>query len=61
MLHRYCLTGNIGTFTRRLSRWALFYQTRFDQGNARLDGLLTQLNLTGNKYNIALVRLFVLV
>nr|GAT49245.1 predicted protein [Mycena chlorophos] len=28
-----------------------------DPGNAKLDGLTTQLNLTGNKYNIALVRL----
>ncbi|KAH0838727.1 MFS general substrate transporter [Lanmaoa asiatica] len=27
-----------------------------DRGNAKLDGLLTQLHLTGNKYNIALVR-----
>jgi hypothetical protein len=24
-------------------------------GNAKLEGLTTQLNLTGNKYNIALV------
>ena len=26
------------------------------QGNAKLDGLLTQLDLTGNRYSIALVR-----
>jgi len=26
-------------------------------GNAKLQGLVTQLHLTGNKYNIALVRL----
>ena len=25
-------------------------------GNAKLEGLVTQLNLTGNKYNIVLVR-----
>ena len=27
-------------------------------GNAKLQGLTTQLELTGNKYNIALVRIF---
>lgn len=26
------------------------------KGNAKLEGLITQLNLTGNKYNVALVR-----
>ncbi|KIJ14064.1 hypothetical protein PAXINDRAFT_13181 [Paxillus involutus ATCC 200175] len=28
-------------------------------GNAKLDGLMTQLNLTGNKYNIALTMFFI--
>ncbi|KAF9230450.1 major facilitator superfamily domain-containing protein, partial [Melanogaster broomeanus] len=30
-----------------------------DRGNAKLDGLLKQLNLTGNKYNIALTMFFI--
>ncbi|KAF9234658.1 MFS general substrate transporter [Melanogaster broomeanus] len=38
----------------------LMYLLSFmDRGNAKLDGLLTQLNLTGNKYNIALTMFFI--
>ncbi|KJA21329.1 hypothetical protein HYPSUDRAFT_140840 [Hypholoma sublateritium FD-334 SS-4] len=37
---------------------SLMYLLSFlDRGNAKLQGLLTQLNLTGNQYNIALVSL----
>ncbi|KAJ7881427.1 MFS general substrate transporter, partial [Mycena leptocephala] len=39
---------------------SLMYLLSFlDRGNARLDGLQDQLNLTGNKYNIALTMYFV--
>lgn len=32
-----------------------YYISEPDVGNAKLQGLTTQLNLTGDKYNIALV------
>ncbi|KII85303.1 hypothetical protein PLICRDRAFT_116666 [Plicaturopsis crispa FD-325 SS-3] len=35
---------------------AMYLMSFLDRGNAKLEGLLTQLDLTGNKYNIALVR-----
>lgn len=36
--------------------WSTFGRLTLSKGNAKLDGLLTQLDLTGNRYNIALVR-----
>ncbi|KAF8840161.1 MFS nicotinic acid transporter Tna1 [Paxillus ammoniavirescens] len=36
------------------------FMDRGNIGNAKLDGLMTQLNLTGNKYNIALTIYFIL-
>ncbi|KIK90891.1 hypothetical protein PAXRUDRAFT_150882 [Paxillus rubicundulus Ve08.2h10] len=50
---------------RKIDLWlmpmiALMYLFSFmDRGNAKLDGLMTQLNLTGNKYNIALTMYFI--
>ncbi|KAG5636839.1 hypothetical protein H0H81_006632 [Sphagnurus paluster] len=42
---------------RLLPILALLYLLSFiDRGNAKLQGLTTQLHLTGNQYNIALVR-----
>ncbi|KIM80617.1 hypothetical protein PILCRDRAFT_789396 [Piloderma croceum F 1598] len=39
---------------------SLMYLTSFlDRGNAKLHGLVTQLDLTGNKYNIALTMYFI--
>ncbi|KAF9230451.1 MFS general substrate transporter [Melanogaster broomeanus] len=35
------------------------FMDRGNIGNAKLDGLMTQLNLTGNKYNIALTMYFI--
>ncbi|KIJ14068.1 hypothetical protein PAXINDRAFT_13185 [Paxillus involutus ATCC 200175] len=35
------------------------FMDRGNIGNAKLDGLMTQLNLTGNKYNIALMMFFI--
>ena len=60
MLHcyHYYPTGNIGMFSRWPAYLALLQQTHFDQGNARLAGLLMQLDLTGNEYNMALVCYF---
>ncbi|KAG9310068.1 MFS general substrate transporter [Chiua virens] len=51
--------GNIGTFSRNLTcllhrRW-----THINEGNAKLDGLMTQLHLNGDKYNIALTMFFI--
>lgn len=51
-------TGNIGMF---VCHEGYFGWTHFDQGNAKLDGLLTELDLTGNRYDIALVRYLFLV
>ncbi|KAF9234657.1 MFS general substrate transporter [Melanogaster broomeanus] len=39
--------------------YLLSFMDRGNIGNAKLDGLLTQLNLTGNKYNIALTMYFI--
>ncbi|KAF9234659.1 major facilitator superfamily domain-containing protein [Melanogaster broomeanus] len=39
--------------------YLLSFMDRGNIGNAKLDGLLTQLNLTGNKYNIALTMFFI--
>ncbi|KIK90537.1 hypothetical protein PAXRUDRAFT_151707 [Paxillus rubicundulus Ve08.2h10] len=45
---------------RLLPMVSLMYLFSFmDRGNAKLDGLTTQLNLTGNKYNIALTMFFI--
>lgn len=35
----------------------MIHLNEISAGNAKLQGLTTQLNLTGNKYNVALVRL----
>ncbi|KAJ6601925.1 MFS general substrate transporter [Mycena vulgaris] len=37
----------------------MYLMSFLDRGNARLDGLQDQLNLTGNKYNIALTMYFI--
>ena len=48
--------GNIGACASvTVQEWR---QLTGSAGNARLQGLTTQLNLTGDKYNIALVSLF---
>ncbi|KAH7882600.1 hypothetical protein F5I97DRAFT_1906519 [Phlebopus sp. FC_14] len=39
--------------------YLLSFMDRGNIGNAKLDGLVTQLNLTGNKYNIALTTYFI--
>ncbi|KAF9230452.1 major facilitator superfamily domain-containing protein [Melanogaster broomeanus] len=39
--------------------YLLSFMDRGNIGNAKLDGLMTQLNLTGNKYNIALTMYFI--
>ncbi|KAH7883131.1 MFS general substrate transporter [Phlebopus sp. FC_14] len=39
--------------------YLLSFMDRGNIGNAKLDGLLTQLHLTGNKYNIALTMFFI--
>ncbi|KAF9234654.1 MFS general substrate transporter [Melanogaster broomeanus] len=39
--------------------YLLSFMDRGNIGNAKLDGLVTQLNLTGNKYNIALLMYFI--
>ncbi|KIJ64862.1 hypothetical protein HYDPIDRAFT_153698 [Hydnomerulius pinastri MD-312] len=39
--------------------YLLSFMDRGNIGNAKLDGLITQLNLTGNKYNIALTMYFI--
>lgn len=38
--------------------FCLHWETHSSQGNAKLDGLLDQLDLTGDRYNVALVRHF---
>ena len=48
--------GNIGASPSALVKEQR--QLTGSAGNARLQGLTTQLNLTGDKYNIALVSLF---
>ena len=44
------MQDSLFSWLRRL-RWSCF------EGNAKLEGLTTQLNLTGNTYNVALVRM----
>ncbi|KIJ64861.1 hypothetical protein HYDPIDRAFT_40046 [Hydnomerulius pinastri MD-312] len=39
--------------------YLLSFMDRGNIGNAKLDGLTTQLHLTGNKYNIALTMFFI--
>ncbi|KAF9220034.1 MFS general substrate transporter [Gyrodon lividus] len=39
---------------------AMYFFSFLDRGNAKLEGLMTQLNLTGSKYNIALMMYFII-
>ena len=56
----YIWTGNIGMFCLLFCILGLLQQTHFELGNAKLDGLTTELDLTGDRYSIALVRHFFL-
>nr|POE99395.1 putative transporter c11d3.18c [Quercus suber] len=40
--------------------WLLAFIDRSNIGNAKLDGLVKDLNLTGNKYNVALTVFYIL-